>query len=205
MRVALGDYIAQVRVGAIECLPRLSAAFGLEWVKSNCLAELRKDIESDPFYQFHLKDAMEKPAVERERGSKEVALHSKWITVSEWWAGGSGLDGAGRSAAYGKNPVRCFSYCWPHRYLNPPVPQHPPSPLRRAYRIQYFASLRVLISEQIDSATSAEWSDVLCTGVEVTTPNVRFNAMLAMGELAKVADDDLLQSKVRDSSCTPPH
>mmetsp|Transcript_7115 Transcript_7115/g.17982 ORF Transcript_7115/g.17982 Transcript_7115/m.17982 type:complete len:671 (-) Transcript_7115:475-2487(-) len=146
MRVALGDYIAQVRVGAIECLPRLSAAFGLEWVKSNCLAELRKDIESDPFYQFHLKDAMEKPAVERERGSKEVALHSKWIT--------------------------------------------------------YFASLRVLISEQIDSETAAEWSDVLCTGVEVTTPNVRFNAMLAMGELAKVADDDLLQSKLKPAITT---
>merc|ERR550537_2045457 len=84
---------------------------------------------------------MDKPAVERERGSKEVALHSKWIA--------------------------------------------------------YFESLAVLISEQIDSETAGEWADVLCTGVEVTTPNVRFNAMFAMGKLAVVADDDLLQSKLK--------
>ena len=88
MRAALGDYIAQVRVGAVECLPRISTSLGLSWVKSECLSEMRKEIESDPFYQFHLKDDMDKPAVERERGAKEVALHSKWITVSAQFFGG---------------------------------------------------------------------------------------------------------------------
>ena len=61
---------------------------------------------------------------------------------------------------------------------------------------QYFAAIRALISEQLDSETANEWAEILLDGAEATTPNVRYNAVLALGKLAAVAEDDLVQNKV---------
>ena len=36
----------------------------------------------------------------------------------------------------------------------------------------------------------------MLSGAEETTPNVRYNAVFALGKLAAVADDDLVQNKV---------
>jgi len=141
MRKALGDHIAQVRVGAVECLPRLNGAFGLPWVKSECLAHMRQAIEGDEYYNYQSKDATDKPDKPGLRLGTVVALHSKWIA--------------------------------------------------------YFESLGKLITEQIDSETAKEWAEVLLQGVEVPTANVRFNAIFAMGKLATVADDDLLQKSLK--------
>ena len=82
LRASLKDPISQVRVGATEALPRLAAAFGMEYIKTEILGSLKSDIEEDDFYQFKTKAPVEKPPTESERSPKDLPLHSKQITVS---------------------------------------------------------------------------------------------------------------------------